>query len=54
VESRRDDILTVQTDKKLMQLLPWHGSQEVQLVARQESVLRADFHFQSLFSIIDL
>ena len=54
VQSRRNDVVTIQSNKELMQLLAWAGCQKVQANGFEVSVVRYKFMFQLLLGFCDL
>ena len=54
VQSRRNDVVTIQSNKELMQLLAWAGCQKVQANGFEVSVVLYKFMFQLLLGFCDL
>ena len=54
VQSRRNDVVTIQSNKELMQLLAWAGCQKVQANGFEVSVVLYQFMFQLLLGFCDL
>ena len=54
VQSGRKDVVTMQSNKELMQLLAWAGCQKVQANGFAVSVVRYKFMFQLLLGFCDL
>ena len=54
VQSRRNDVVTIQSDKELMQLFAWTGCEIVQANSIEVGVVRCKFMFQLLLGFLDL
>ena len=54
VQSGRNDVVTIQSNKELMKLLAWAGCQKVQAKGFEVSVVLYKFMFQLLLGFCDL